>query len=231
MELKLDLLGPFRAEAGGIPLRIAGRKGVALLAYLTRRGGSAPRESLMALLWPDSGDAQARASLRQAIAAIRRDLGAAAATIRSAGERHVALDAMAVVTDVEECERLAGPGGVEGLEAAQALWRGDFLEGLGPVTPEFDRWAEAERAVLRAAREALLLRLCDAHAAAGRSEEMIATALRLLSLDPLQEHVHRRVIDGYRRLQRHDAALRQFEALRALLQSELGVLPEQAPLI
>jgi hypothetical protein len=98
-----------------------------------------------------------------------------------------------------------------------------FLEGIGPVTPEFDRWAEAERGALRASFEALLLRLCDAHAATGRTEEMIATALRLLALDPLQEHVHRRVIDGYRRQKRFDAALRQFESLRSVLQRELGV--------
>lgn len=230
MQFRVDLLGPLRAEVEEVPVRIGGRKGVALLTYLLQLGRAVPRESLMALLWPDSGDVQARASLRQALATLRRDLGAAASAIRSVGESEVALVAGAVTTDAEECARLAGSGTIEDLEAAQALWRGDFLEGLGPVTPEFDRWAEAERGALRATREALLVRLCDAQAAAGRTEAMIATALRLLAHDQMQEHVHRRVIEGYRRQGRLDAALKQFEVLRTLLQSELGVQPEQVTL-
>jgi adenylate cyclase len=228
MPLSLSLLGPFRAEVGGAPIRIGGRKGVALVANLVRRGGVVPRESLMALLWPDSGDAQARASLRQTLAGLRRDLGDAAVVIVTTENHAVALANGSVVVDSDAFERLARSDCTDDLAAAQAMWRGTFLEGLGPVTPEFDRWAEAEGGALRATFEALLLQLCDAHAAAGRTEEMIATALRLLSLDPLQEHVHRRVIDGYRRLRRFDAALRQFEALRSVLQAELGVAPEPA---
>lgn len=230
MALKLNLLGPFRAEFSGTRVKIGGRKSVALLAYLVRRGGAVPRESLMALLWPDSGDGQARASLRQTLATLRRDLGAAATTIISTEDHAVALAPGAVEVDASAFERLARSDAAEDLQAAQALWRGAFLEGIGPITPEFDRWAEAERGALRAGLEALLLRLCDAHAAVGRTEEMIATALRLLALDPLQEHVHRRVIDGYRRQKRFDAALRQFESLRSVLRNELGVSPEPATL-
>ena len=226
----LGLLGPFRAKVGGAPVRIGGRKGVALIANLVRRGDVVQRESLMALLWPDSGDAQARASLRQTLAALRRDLGGAASAIVSTEDDAVALAPGMSATDVSAFEQLTRSDAIVDLEAAQALWRGTFLEGLGPVTPEFDRWAEAERGALRAGFEALLLRLCDAHAVAGRIEQMTATALRLLALDPLQEHVHRRVIDGYRRQKRLDAALRQFESLRSVLRDELGVSPEPATL-
>uniref|UniRef100_UPI002FDE90C5 BTAD domain-containing putative transcriptional regulator n=1 Tax=Rubrimonas sp. TaxID=2036015 RepID=UPI002FDE90C5 len=228
MALRLNLLGPFRVELDGAPVRIGGRKGVALLAYLARRGGAAPRESLMALLWPDSGDGHARASLRQTLAAVRRDLGAAATTVFSTEDQAVALAEGAVEADTSTFERFARSDATEDLQAAQALWRGGFLEGIGAVTPEFDRWVEAERGVLRAGFQALLLRLCDAHAAAGRTEDMISTALRSLALDPLQEHVHRRVMDGYRRQKRFDAALRQFESLSSLLRDELGVGPEPA---
>ncbi len=213
-----------------MPVRIGGRKSVALLAYLVRRGGAVPRESLMALLWPDSGDAQARASLRQTLAGLRRDLGAAAATSISTEDYAVALTPETCVADTSVFEQLARSEAVGDLEVAQALWRGAFLEGLGSITPEFDRWAEAERGALRAGFEALLLRLCDAYATASRTEESIATALRLLALDPLQEHVHRRVIDGYRRQKRFDAALRQFESLQTVLRDELGVSPEPATL-
>jgi DNA-binding SARP family transcriptional activator len=230
MGFRLSLLGPFHAEVGGVRVSIGGRKSAAMLAYLAQRGGGVPRQSLMALLWPDSGDAQARASLRQTLAALRRDLGGASAAIVSIEDNSVALAHGASAADTSAFEQLARSEAVGDLEAAQALWRGTFLEGLGPVTPEFDRWAEAERGALRASFEALLLRLCDTHAAAGKTEEMISTALRLLVLDPLQEHVHRRVIDGYRRQRRFDAALKQFESLRSILTAELGVTPEPATL-
>jgi DNA-binding SARP family transcriptional activator/TolB-like protein len=230
MKVRLNLLGPFGTEVEGMPLRVGGRKGIALLAYLARRGGAVPRETLTALLWPDSGDAQARASLRQALATLRRDLGAAAVILTTTGEDALALPEGSIATDIADFERLGQSPDVTELDTAQALWCGAFLEGLGPVTPEFDRWAEAERGALRASHEGVLTRLCDAYAENGRHEAMIATALRLLSLDPLQEHVHRRVIDGYRRLRRPDAALRQFETLRTLLRDELGVAPEPATL-
>jgi adenylate cyclase len=73
---------------------------------------------------------------------------------------------------------------------------------------------------------AALLRLADAYEAADRTEDMIAAAKRSLSLDPLQEHVHRRLMLAYRRQRRFDMALRQFAELRQLLADELGVTPE-----
>jgi DNA-binding SARP family transcriptional activator/TolB-like protein/Flp pilus assembly protein TadD len=230
MRLKVNLLGPFDAEAEGIPVRIVGRKGIALLAYLVRRGGSVPRESLTTLLWPDSDHSHARASLRQILVTVRRDLGAAAGAVIATADHAIAADNRNVDADFATFGRLARSDYVTDLEAAHLLWRGSFLEGLGPVTPEFDSWADAERSALRADYETLLLRLCDLHAAAGRTEEMLTTALRLLVLDPLQEHVHRRVIDGYRRQRRYDAAIRQFETLRTLLKGELGVSPEPVTL-
>src|SRR5262249_61208510 len=68
----------------------AGRKVRALLACLALSSGQAwPREKLMALLWSDRADEQARASLRQALAEMRRVLGDSVACARGArcGER------------------------------------------------------------------------------------------------------------------------------------------------
>jgi DNA-binding SARP family transcriptional activator/TolB-like protein/Flp pilus assembly protein TadD len=207
---------------------VTGRKTAALLAYLVRRGGAVPRESVMALLWPYSGDAQARASLRQTLSSLRREFRLASALILAAEGNAISLATEHITLDTERFERLARSDDVANLEEAQNLCRGEFLEGIGPVTPEFDRWVEAERGVLRAGFASVLLRLCDAHGAAERTEEAIATALRLLALDPLQEHVHRRVIEAYRQQRRFDAALRQFEMLRSVLEAELGVMPEPA---
>ena len=72
--LQLSLLGGFRAmRDDGELLSITSRKARALLAFLAVFPGRAyPREHLRSLLWSEVGDRQARDSLRQALAALRR---------------------------------------------------------------------------------------------------------------------------------------------------------------
>jgi TolB-like protein len=60
----------------------------------------------------------------------------------------------------------------------------------------------------------------------GRQEEALALGLKLLSLDPLQEHVHRALMRIYAAQGRYDAALAQYERCRAELSSQIGVSPE-----
>src|SRR5262245_51283691 len=75
--LKLRLLGGFELESLQNPdAAPAGRKVRALLACLALPpGASWPREKLMALLWSDRAEEQARASLRQALTELRQVLG------------------------------------------------------------------------------------------------------------------------------------------------------------
>ena len=52
------------------------------------------------------------------------------------------------------------------------------------------------------------------------------SGLKLLSLDPLQENVHRTLMRLYAAQGRHDAALAQYERCRRELSDQLGVPPE-----
>lgn len=222
----LRLLGPVELSVGGTRVTGVGRKTLAMLAYLARRTDApVTRETLRGLLWADSAEDQSRASLRQALSALRKALGPAGDAIESEGEalrlRRETLD-----LDTGAFDSAAAAEDTDTLEAAAALYRGAFLEGFGSAAPEFDRWAAAERAALESTFAAILLRLTDAYEAEGRTEKMIATAQRLLTLDPLREHVHRRLIRAYHAQRRHDAALRQFADLEALLDRDLGVAPE-----
>ena len=76
--LCLILLGGFEARlASGTPLLLPNNKAQALLAYLAMAPGRAHlRDKLATLLWPGTGDEQARQSLRQALVTLRRALGA-----------------------------------------------------------------------------------------------------------------------------------------------------------
>ena len=225
--LTLRVLGPFAAYVGDAPILATARKNQALLAYLARRPGAPiPRDTLCGLLWSDGSDEQARASLRTALSALRKSFGPAAGVLES--------DASSVKLSVELVRidatafmnRTRATDGVESLRSASDLYQGEFLEGLNGVSPEFDRWAEAERGTLRSQFMSVLLRLVDAFDEAGQTEEAIATAQRLLAEDPLQEHVHRRLIRSYHAQRRYDAALKQYDRLCALLAQELGVTPE-----
>jgi DNA-binding SARP family transcriptional activator len=75
---RLYLLGPFRLEDRGQPLRLPTRKVELLLAYLALHPAPHTRERLAALLWADAPPDKANASLRTALNALRRHLGAGA---------------------------------------------------------------------------------------------------------------------------------------------------------
>ena len=74
---RLHLLGGFRLTTGqGHAIEVAAKKNRALLAILAlapRR--ETTRDRLTGLLWSDRGEEQARSSLRQALVALRKDLG------------------------------------------------------------------------------------------------------------------------------------------------------------
>ncbi|PYN06912.1 MAG: alpha/beta hydrolase, partial [Candidatus Rokuibacteriota bacterium] len=79
--LHLTLFGGFHARLEpGSAIALPTRKSQALLAYLALPVGRAhPRDKLAALLWGGMREESARASLRQALFAIRRALGDTAA--------------------------------------------------------------------------------------------------------------------------------------------------------
>ncbi len=227
--LTCRLLGSVELASDGVAVQLGGRKSAALFAYLCRsHSTTAPRETLAGLLWGDSQDEQARASLRQTLSVLRRRLGPAADRVLHSDMQSVKLDLAYIDLDTAQFDSLVRSKITADLQRATDLWRGEFLEGLGPVSPEFDRWADAERAVLRSSRAAAMLQLVDLLIQEGHLDDAIATALRMLTSDPLQEHVHRRLMRVFIAQRRHDAALRQFATLTKLLSDELGVAPDPA---
>ncbi|WP_439671551.1 putative ATPase [Cupriavidus necator] len=223
---RLDLFGGFQlSSADGTPISLSARKARAVLAYLALAQGRAqPRDKLAALCWAESNTEQARSSLRQALSAARRALEEAGQHVVLAEGDSVTLGEIEVdVCEFEQCAREATPAS---LERAAALYRGDLLEGFHAAAPAFDHWLAIERERLRGVALAVMARLLAHHEQAGETERAIATATRLLALDPLQEDVHRTLIRLYERQGRQALALKQYRLCRAALQRELGVSPE-----
>jgi DNA-binding SARP family transcriptional activator len=225
--LQMTLLGGLRATLpSGAHLTLPTKKAQALLAYLAAAPGQAqPRDKLAGLLWSDMPAPQARASLRQAIFAIRKSLHpdevldheGSAITLRGA----------AVDVDVERFERLAGEASREALETAATLYRGALLEGFALREAPFEAWLAAERVRLRELAIGALGRLMTVQRDGGDLEAAVQTGHRLLAIDPAQESVHRALMGLFQELGRRGAALRQYEACVETLSRELGVEPDR----
>src|SRR5262249_52898993 len=114
------------------------------------------------------------------------------------------------------------------LEAATTLYRGDFLDGFYlDGSPAFEQWALLERERLRTLAIAAYQQLVDQSASAGQRDSAIAYAQRLLSLDSLHEPTHRQLMRLLAQAGQRSAALAQYESCRHLLDSELGVAPDE----
>src|SRR5262249_52040785 len=126
-----------------------------------------------------------------------------------------------------EFERLARNDDPEALERSAALYQGDLLEGISPGSAQFEEWLRAERERLHELALDVFAKLLGHRMKLDAIEPAIQTALRLLSLDPLQEVTHRALMRLYARQGRRAAALRQYQLCVEVLQRELGVEPEE----
>jgi TolB-like protein/Tfp pilus assembly protein PilF len=223
--LHLKLLGGFSAhESRGRAIDVSGRKNQALLAYLVLNPGrKITREKLLGLLWGERAEAQARASLRQALAVLRRDLEEIEPDALMLEGDSVGVEPAAIATDVTRFERLASSDAAEDLREAARLYEGDLLDGIAIRDPVFEEWLSAERGRLRETAIGCLTRLLERQPA----PEAIATGRRLLALDPLREASHRALMRVYAANGQRDQALRQYRACRDLLRKELQVEPSK----
>ena len=232
---KLKLLGDcVLLSPSGQTARLSTRKSLALMAYLALQPDRrARRQRLSGLLWEDADAEQGRLHVRKALWLLRSESAKidadAQAPVAGEGEWLTIPDGL-VATDADEFLAAADSAGddPERLEAAAALYAGDFLGGFAiRNAPAFEDWAEVERQRLREAAVSVLRRLLDVYAARpDSSEAAMRAALRLLILDALEENAHRTVMRAHARQGRAAAALTHYHGFRETLARELGVDPE-----
>jgi TolB-like protein/DNA-binding SARP family transcriptional activator len=179
------------------------------------------------MLWSGHSDESARQNLRQCLTALRRECrnGETMPVIAEGGL--LKLDAARVIVDVGEFEQAMRSRDPAALARAFTLYKGELLEGLNFDECAFEEWLIGERQRLNAlAIEGLnqLLRHQQQH---GEHDAATLTALRLLTIDPLQEDVHRSLMRLYHETGNAAQALRQYVACEKALRRELGVEPEE----
>ena len=194
-----------------------GAKGLALLAYLTLEPRPHTREALADLLWGESPEAEARASLRQALKQLRTALGEVVRCDRQAVEL-----AGALRCDVTE---FLGKAESEP-EAAAAFDIPRFLAGFSiRHAPRFEDWLEETRASLLQRYVAVLGMLARDSMDRRRWREAAERADRWLASDRLSEEAARVAIEARYLAGDRGAALGKLTEYRAALMSETGCEP------
>ncbi len=217
----ISLFGGFRIEneAAG-PLRLTGKRGPAIIAYLARTPGMvATRERLADLLWGDSDGEHSRNSLRQTLSVMRQDLSRAGVDLIHFGRELINLRQEAVRVDVEAFEAGLSARSAQELEKALANYTGPFLDGLYLGSNGFDDWVASERdRLLSRALESFekLARLVD-------EEAGLVLADRLLAMEPTREASYRLKIELLIACGQRDRAMRTYETCRSVLKKEFGV--------
>ena len=218
----MNLLGPFLLLKDGEPVTVAAKKNRALLAVLALSPRfTATRERLAGLMWGDRQEEQARSSLRQSLALLRKDLGEAGEAVLFARDDAVGLSPLSLAVDVAEFQRLGLSENITELRQASQLYRDEFFADYSGTDEGFENWLTFERARLK--QEAV--RFFDRLVQRETGQEALNAAQRLIALDPLRETSHRRVMEVHFALGNRALAMRQFEDLRTLLKEELDVEP------
>ncbi|MCV2873719.1 hypothetical protein OEZ71_15580 [Defluviimonas sp. WL0050] len=124
---RMNLFGAFSlTDPDGVDVPLTSARAKALLAYLSQSPGMRrSRVEIMALLWSNRGEAQARASLRQVLHGLRKELG-------ERGDEILRIEADWV-------------GLAPGRVALGSADEGEFLSGLQVNDPSFDEWLRDTR--------------------------------------------------------------------------------------
>lgn len=226
--LEIRLLGGFHARLENSELQFPTKKSEALLAFLvTPPGRTHPREKLAAMFWGDSGEEQARQSLRQTLFTLRKIVNTHEEIVVTGDSDRIGVDASRVNVDILEFEELLDQGTPESLARAVELYGGDFLDGLNVNEEGFESWVAVERERFRERALAAMSSLLEQQTGDRQLDQAVQTALRILAVDPLRESTHRALMKLYVQQGRREAALKQYHACADALRRQLQVEPER----
>ncbi len=239
MSLSLQLFGAPVLLDRGQPVALGRRKAMALLAYLVVTGRPHHRESLAALLWPESNGAAAYSALRNVLWILRQTsleahIESDRSTVQINPSVGLEVDVLRFRQGLEAC-----PSGTHdraivcevcepGLRVAADLWVGPFMDGFSVANSGvFEDWQLAEGEALRREHVETLDRLYDAEMIAKRWSAAANLARRRLQADPLNELGFRALMRALSAEGKRSEALRVYNECSRILHEEMGLEPER----
>ena len=230
--LHIFALGRARVEKEGLPLESQDwiQKPRELLYFLLSHPEGRTKEQVGLALWPEASTSRLRSSFHDALYRLRRSLGGKEWVSFEKGRYRFgrslpySYDVEAFEKDIAEARRLsveAPERAILHLQAAAALYGGDFLEDLA-VEGE---WAMERQDELRRAHGGALLLLGELLSSRGRHADAEETYRKAISHDRFSEEAHRGLMRSQAALGEPGGALRHYEELAKLLQEQLGASP------
>jgi predicted ATPase/DNA-binding SARP family transcriptional activator len=231
----LQLLGGLSAYSQDRKLtRFRTQKAASLLAYLACRPVPHPRETLIAMLWPDAEPDAGRHNLNNALSFLRHRLeppGVPPGTVVLADRFTVQLNPETATSDVVSFEsfvRQAGRPGISETERLSLLQKAADLY-QGPLLPGFyEEWIGPEALRLENLFAHVVGQLAPLLLQVGRYEQALEYAQRAHRADPLSEQAVRQVMQALIALRQSGQALRAYRAFAHRLREELGAQPSEA---
>jgi len=196
---------------------------LALLAILaTADAAGIPRERVMAVLWSEVDEDRARHGLSQALYNLRRDLGDDVVLTTPA----LRLDPTRISSDVAEFRAAVA---AKAWKTAATLYTGPFLDGFHlSDAPEFERWAESQRATFATAGIRAIEILAKSAAEAGELEVAAEHWHRLTRLEPADPRLAASYMETLAALGDRAAALAHGRAHAELIRREYEEEPHGA---
>jgi TolB-like protein/DNA-binding SARP family transcriptional activator/Tfp pilus assembly protein PilF len=226
--MRLRLLGRFGLSAPdseSASIQLPTKKTGALLAYLGMSPDyAASREELAALLWGGCTDQQARQSLRQALALLRKELPP---NVLITDTKIVRLEPASWSIDAREFVSLVSSQNADDVGRAARFLTGEFLAGFILEEEAFEEWVSGQRIHLQHAAAQLCETFVRRPDLVMDPNHALGAVDQLIALDPLREDWHRLAIALYARYRGKNEALSRASSFAGLLQRELGVAPER----
>ncbi|MFC2095409.1 BTAD domain-containing putative transcriptional regulator [Candidatus Bipolaricaulota bacterium] len=240
MTMMLQLFGAPVLQLDGAPVSLSRKKAMALLAFLAVTRSRHHRETLAALLWPESDATAAYSALRNVLWILRQ--APLADVVRGDRSTVELLDSETLEIDVNGFRDLSFdcPARSHGLNEvcsdcepqlreAVELWRGPFMSGFSVANSiQFDDWQFAEGEALRRELTETLDRLIEYYVAIEDWAMGAQYARRWLQADALSEVGHRRLMQALFAQGKRSEALQAFDDCARVLEAELGLSPEES---
>jgi DNA-binding SARP family transcriptional activator len=226
--LTIRLLGIPEIRVGEQSLSFRTRKVLALLVYLAVERGMHSRESLMAMLWPESPANSAAVTLRTTLSRLRKALQPAGDILITEGG-NVGFDSNYFIDlDLDWLSTAAHEDTPGELRLILSVDRGEFLEGFSlPDASAFDTWVSIQRETCQRQLEKVYDRLSQHLLTIHDSAAAVETAAHWVARAPLSEQAYRRLMAAQALNGQRPAALLTYEQLRETLKQELGLEPSR----
>ena len=218
-------LGPLQVTLGGRPLASEGRasqRARELLVFLLAQPHGATKEEVGVAFWPDATTEQVKNSFHVTLHRLRKLLGGSE-TVAAEGARYCIAIPYSVDSRRFESELTAAlrQNDTALIEAALALYAGDFLQG-----EDAGEWCLPIRAHLRQLHLRGLFALAQAHESRGRYTDAAETYTRVLSRDPFHEPAARQLMICRARLGARSESILVYRQLEQRLREDLQATPE-----